>query len=137
VVTDLYVPAMVSLFTDMRLGEVLALRWSRVDLDKKIIQGREALEETKKHGIASSRPNQRPVGVKSPSPTFWSIRCAIIGKPSSNSVVEQRFCKPRKVVPPSLSFSRRGIGIKENMKVSATHQTTRLAGGLFATFYEY
>ena len=48
-VTDLYVPAMVSLFTDMRLGEVLALRWSRVDLDKKIIQGREALEETKKH----------------------------------------------------------------------------------------
>jgi integrase len=27
----LYVPAMVSLFTGMRLGEVLALRWSRVD----------------------------------------------------------------------------------------------------------
>ena len=38
--------ATVSLFTGMRLGEVLALRWSRVELDTKVIQVREALEET-------------------------------------------------------------------------------------------
>lgn len=40
------VPATVALFTGMRLGEVLALRWASVDLDKGIIQVREALEET-------------------------------------------------------------------------------------------
>jgi integrase len=43
----LFVPAMVALFTGMRLGEVLALRWGRVDLDGKVIQVREALEPTK------------------------------------------------------------------------------------------
>jgi integrase len=42
-----YVLAMVSLFTGMRLGEILALRWSRVDLDKAVIQVREAIENTK------------------------------------------------------------------------------------------
>jgi integrase len=47
----LRVPAMVALFTGMRLGEVLALRWNRVDLDAKVIQVREALEQTKAHGI--------------------------------------------------------------------------------------
>jgi integrase len=40
------VPATVALFTGMRLGEVLALRWASVDLDKGIIRVREALEET-------------------------------------------------------------------------------------------
>ena len=43
----LCVPAMVALFTGMRLGEVLALRWGRVDLDSKVIEVREALEPTK------------------------------------------------------------------------------------------
>jgi integrase len=43
--------AMVALFTGMRLGEVLAARWSRVDLDAKVIQVREALEQTKAHGV--------------------------------------------------------------------------------------
>ena len=35
---------------------VLALRWSRVDLDKKIIQVREALEKTDAHGIRFKSP---------------------------------------------------------------------------------
>jgi len=47
----LRVPAMVALFTGMRLGEVLALRWSRTDLDRKVTEVREALEQTKAHGI--------------------------------------------------------------------------------------
>jgi integrase len=42
----LYVPALLALFTGVRLGEVLALRWGRIDLDAKVIQVREALEQT-------------------------------------------------------------------------------------------
>jgi integrase len=43
----LYVPAMVALFGGLRLGEILALRWSCIDLDRKTISVREALETTK------------------------------------------------------------------------------------------
>jgi integrase len=52
----LFVPAMISLFTGMRIGEVLALRWGRVDLDRKVIKVREALEETKAYGIRFKAP---------------------------------------------------------------------------------
>jgi integrase len=55
----LYVPAMVSLFTGMRRSEVLALRWSRVDLDRKMIKVREALEFTKAHGIRFKAPKSK------------------------------------------------------------------------------
>lgn len=51
--------ATVSLFTGMRLGEVLALRWSRVELDTKVIQVREALEETAEHGIQFKAPKSK------------------------------------------------------------------------------
>lgn len=55
----LFVPAMISLFTGMRIGEVLALRWGRVDLDRKVIQVREALEETKRFGIRFKAPKTK------------------------------------------------------------------------------
>jgi integrase len=50
-VGQLYAQSIVALFTGMRLGEVLALRERSVDLDKGLIEVREALEETKAHGI--------------------------------------------------------------------------------------
>ena len=50
---------MVALFTGMRLAEVLALRWSRVDLDGKTISVREALEPTKAHGIRFKTPKSK------------------------------------------------------------------------------
>lgn len=53
------VPALISLFTGMRLGEVLALRWARVDLDKATIQVREALEHTKAYGIRFKTPKSK------------------------------------------------------------------------------
>jgi integrase len=61
----LRVPAVVALFTGMRLGEILALRWNRVDLDAKVIQVREALEQTKTHGVrfkpAKTRAGRRDI----------------------------------------------------------------------------
>jgi len=50
---------MISLFTGMRLGEVLGLRWGRLDMDKKVVQVREAIEETKAHGIRLKPPKTK------------------------------------------------------------------------------
>lgn len=55
----LYILAMISLFTGMRIGEVLALRWRRVDLERKVIEVREAIEETKAHGIRLKPPKTK------------------------------------------------------------------------------
>ena len=55
----LYVQAMIALFTGMRLGEVLALRWGRIDLDRKVAQVREALEITKAHGVRFKAPKSK------------------------------------------------------------------------------
>lgn len=56
---SLFVQAMIALFTGMRLAEVLALRWSRIDLDGKTLAVREALEWTKKHGIRFKTPKSK------------------------------------------------------------------------------
>lgn len=42
----IYAPAMIALFGGLRLGEVLALRWGRVDIEGKKLTVEEALEET-------------------------------------------------------------------------------------------
>jgi integrase len=55
----LYVPALLALVTGMRFGEVLALRGRSVDLDKKVIYVREAVEETKAHGIRIKSPKTK------------------------------------------------------------------------------
>jgi integrase len=51
--------AMVALFTGMRLGEVLALRWQRIKLDAKVIEVREALEQTRKFGVRFKVPKSK------------------------------------------------------------------------------
>ncbi|MGE7662954.1 tyrosine-type recombinase/integrase [Peribacillus sp. NPDC097197] len=42
---------LVALFTGMRRGEILALRWNNVDLEKGVIHVAEALARTKAHGL--------------------------------------------------------------------------------------
>jgi integrase len=51
--------AMVALFGGLRLGEALALRWSNVDLDRKVIHVVEALEVTAAHGIRFKAPKSK------------------------------------------------------------------------------
>jgi integrase len=55
----LYVPAMIALYAGLRLGEVLALRWGRIHLDRKVIEVRDAIEETKNHGVRIKPPKSK------------------------------------------------------------------------------
>jgi integrase len=55
----LHVIARLALFTGMRRGEVLALRWANVDLDGKVAKVSEALEKTKEHGIRVKPPKSK------------------------------------------------------------------------------
>jgi integrase len=52
----LYVHALLALVGGLRLGEVLALRDRHIDLDKKVLHVREAIEDTKAHGIRIKSP---------------------------------------------------------------------------------
>lgn len=54
----LFVPAIIALLSGMRLGEILALRWGRVDLNRKVISVVEALEETSA-GIRFKAPKSK------------------------------------------------------------------------------
>lgn len=47
----IYPKGVTALFTGLRRGELLALRWPNVDLDGKELDVREALEETREHGV--------------------------------------------------------------------------------------
>lgn len=55
----MYPKAVTALFTGIRRGEMLALRWHRVDLDGAIVKVREAIEETKKHGLRIKVPKTK------------------------------------------------------------------------------
>jgi integrase len=53
---ELYAPAVTALFTGMRRGELTALRWGHVQLDRGMIRVCEALEETHEDGLRIKAP---------------------------------------------------------------------------------
>lgn len=55
----MYARAIAALFAGLRRGEVLAPRWHHIDLDAKVFRVREALEETKEHGLQVKAPKTR------------------------------------------------------------------------------
>ena len=55
----IYPKVIISLFCGLRRSEVLALKWRNVDLDRKVIMVREALEETRSHGIQFKAPKSK------------------------------------------------------------------------------
>jgi integrase len=54
-----YPIAVISLFAGLRRGEALALKWRHVDLDGRILQVREALEETRSQGVRFKAPKTK------------------------------------------------------------------------------
>jgi integrase len=57
--TRLYLMALLALVGGLRLGEVLALRDRHVDLDRKMLRVREAIEDTKAHGARIKSPKTK------------------------------------------------------------------------------
>ena len=55
----MYSRIVTALFTGIRRGEFLALRWRNVDLDNKVISIREAIEQTKARGISFKVPKTK------------------------------------------------------------------------------
>lgn len=93
-----------ALATGMRRGELLALRWSDVDLDDAWVRVERSLEETKKHGLRFKAPKTEhgrrtiklPPTAVSTLRQHWikllEMRLALgIGKPGNDGLV---FCNP-------------------------------------------
>ena len=57
--TSCYIAVLIAVTTGLRRGEVLALRWQDVDLDKGTLAVRQTLEQTKKFGLTFKEPKSQ------------------------------------------------------------------------------
>ena len=57
--TQFYMPAMISVTTGLRRGEVLALRWKNLNLETGSMVVRESLEKTNKGGLRFKEPKSK------------------------------------------------------------------------------
>ena len=122
----LFTLGMVGLFTGMRLGEVLALRWGRVDVDRGTIQVREALEQTKKYGIRFKAPKSKAGRRDLTLPDlFWSTHCGSSAKSKWNcgSSSAPASCKTMAYCSPGMTVRRarrrRFLGHGATLRASA------------------
>ena len=70
-----YWPVLIALSTGMRRGEILALRWRHIDLDRGAAQVLESLEHTKVGGLRFKRPkNNRTRGISLPDFAVEELR---------------------------------------------------------------
>ena len=54
--TDLYAPVLLAAATGMRRGEVLGLRWSDIDFERRVLAVRQSLEETRQDDLRIKSP---------------------------------------------------------------------------------
>src|SRR5262249_28535293 len=55
----MYARAVTLVFTGLRRGELLALRWNRLNFGRKIVSIQETLEQTKTHGLRFKKPKTK------------------------------------------------------------------------------
>ena len=106
-----YVPTMVALFTGMRLGEVLALRWSRIDLDAQAAIRCERRSNRPRAVSGSRRRRPRPAGATSRFPMSWSRCCGNIAGSNWNCVCSLVLvaCRMTRCCLPGCSTAARSI----------------------------
>lgn len=59
--TPLYVPVYIAVHTGMRLGEILALKWSAIDFNKQVINIRYAIDVDGKLKTTKTKQSRRPI----------------------------------------------------------------------------
>ena len=57
--TTLYMPTLLAVTTGMRRGEILALRWSNIDLDRGMLSVTQTLEKSRKGGLNFKQPKTK------------------------------------------------------------------------------
>ena len=74
--TLLYIPVLLAVSTGMRRGEVLALRWSDIDLDRGAVAVMQTLEKSRKHGLRFKHPKTKKSrrNITLPSITIDALR---------------------------------------------------------------
>lgn len=132
---SLYPIIFLALRTGLRLGEVLALRWRNVDLEKGVIYVQEKVERLKNQGIVFSRPKAHSVGaIPISQATVELLRSLQNGKKPDDLVFATSRGTPYDIKNVSAYFAdiRRKAGLKEGRfhDLRHTHATYLLDEGV-------
>jgi integrase len=144
-------PAIVALLTGIRRGELLALHWPDVDLDRKVIRIRDALEQTLEHGVRFKGPKTKS-GVRTVSLPDDAVaalqehrrqqlemRVALgLGKAPENALVFPAPGTDRLWIPDSFSSAWGDVGVGVTFHaLRHTHASMLIAAGIPITEIAY